>query len=206
MFANDLYVRPLVQRMQISEAQHKTAGELVNLIAERLGSGRAVHPQTAIASSARLAGSLLLRSFNLNINGVKPGTVVLSNEANEQGPQLVNIFGSMMQHFGVQLDPAKLGGDQKPGGDPELTILQSLSLLQDEAMGIARKNAIPLSEAAQAAAMATAFIAKECAKDVGAETAFNIAVYGFIEGSKTSPPHPASPPISGDKKPWYKLW
>ncbi|RBP48257.1 hypothetical protein DES53_1011058 [Roseimicrobium gellanilyticum] len=192
--------------MQISEAQHKTAGELVELIAARLGSGRAVHPHTAIASSARLAGSLLLRSFNLNIHDVTPGTVVLSNEANEQGPQLVNIFGSLLQHFGVQFDPAKLGGDHKRGEDPELTTLQSLSLLQDEAMEIARKNAVPLKEAAHAAAMATAFIAKECTKDVGAETAFNIAVHGFIEGSKTSPPHPASPSVSGEKKPWYKLW
>lgn len=192
--------------MQISEAQHTTAGNLVDLIARRLGSGRAVHPQTAIASSARLAGSLLLRSFNLNINGVKPGTVVLSYEANEQGPQLVNLFGSMLQHLGVQLDSAKLGGNQNYGEDLELTILQSLSMLQDEAMEIARKNAVPLSEAAYAAAMATAFIAKECVNDIGAETAFDIAVYGFIEGSKTSPPHLASPSISEDKKPWYKLW
>jgi hypothetical protein len=199
--------------MQISEAQNKTAGELVDLIAKRLGSGRAVHPQTAIASSARLAGSLLLRSFNLNIHGVNPGTVILSHEANEQGPQLVNIFGSMLQHFGVQLDPAKLGWDQKYGEGLELTTLQSLSLLQDEAMEIARKNAVPLKESAHAAAIATAFIAKECVKDVGVEAAFNIAVYGFLEGSKTAPPQPASPSISEaptsiaeGKKPWYKFW
>ena len=55
-------------------------------------------------------------------------------------------------------------------------------------MSIARANGLELKEAAHAAAMATAFIVKECAKDIGAETSFNIAAYGFIEGCKTVPP------------------
>ena len=49
-------VTPLTH-MHISEAQHKTAGEFVDLVASKLGSGRAVHPETAIASAARLAGT-----------------------------------------------------------------------------------------------------------------------------------------------------
>jgi hypothetical protein len=42
-------------------------------------------------------------------------------------------------------------------------------------------------EAAQAAAVATALLIRHCAKILDANVAFGIAVYGFIEGSKTAP-------------------
>jgi len=192
--------------MQITEAQNKVAGQLVDLVAESLGAGRAVHPETAIASSARLAGSLLFRSFSLNIQNVEPGTVVLSNEANEQGPQLINILGAMLQHLGVSLDAQKLRKHPKSRGrEPELSVLQSLSLLQEGALKAASEGGLQLKEAAYAAAVATAFIVKECAKDIGSEIGFNIATYGFIEGTKTAPPR-LGPERGAEKKPWYKLW
>ena len=200
-------VRPLSQRMQISEAQNKLAGQLVDLVAEALGSGRAVHPETAVACSARLAGSLLLRSFNLNIEKVEPGTVVLSNEANEQGPQLISILGAMLENFGVSLDTKKLDGKPKVRGrDPELSVMESLLLLQDKALSCVSRSGLNLVEASQAAAIATAFIVKECARDIGGEVGFNIAAYGFIEGSKTVPPRPTSGSAQSEKRPWYKLW
>jgi hypothetical protein len=62
-------------------------------------------------------------------------------------------------------------------------------------------------ETAIACAMATAFIVKECARDIGADVAFNIAAFGFVEGSKTVPPALAIdslPPAR--KEPWYRFW
>lgn len=192
--------------MHISEAQNKAAGELVDLVASKPGSGRAVHSETAIASTARLAESLLLRSFNRNIPGAQPGTAVLSHEANEQGPQLISVMSAMLQHFGVSLDQDKLEPSTR-GSTPELSVVESLALLQEDAMHIARKNGLGLKEAATAAAMATAFMVKECARTIGAEVSFNIAVYSFIEGCKTVPPPIAAEPASRkEKKPWYKLW
>lgn len=191
--------------MQISEAQDNAAGEFVELIAARVGRERAIHPQTAIACAARLAGSLLLRSFNLNIAGVEPGSVILSNEANEKGPDLINVAGSMLDSMGVSLDREKLGQAPSEGGEqPRLTVEQSLALLQDEALAIAKQNGLNLEQAAHAAAMATAFIVKESARSVSAEDGFNLAIYGFIEGSKTVPPPAgggAQPPPAGKKKP-----
>ncbi len=55
-------------------------------------------------------------------------------------------------------------------------------------MYIARNNGLGLKEAAQAAAMATAFVVKECSRNLGPEVGFNVAAYGFIEGCKTVPP------------------
>ena len=194
--------------MQISEAQNRTAGELVDLIASKLGAGRAVHSETAIASTARLAGSLLYRSFKLNIQSAQPGTVVLSNEANEEGPQLIGIMSAMLQHFGISLNPQMLSGEQaQRGEEPELSVLESLALLQLEAMRIAENHGLALKEAAAAAAMATAFVVKECATNLSPEVGFNIAAYSFIEGCKTVPPTIA-PKLAprAESKPWYKRW
>jgi hypothetical protein len=194
--------------LHISAAQNKAAGEFVDLVASKLGSGRAVHSETAIASAACLAGSLLFRSFELNVPSAEPGQVVLSNEANEQGPQLIGIMSAMLQHFGVSLAQEKLGGDSaKRGGFPQLSTVESLELLQEDALQIAATNGLNLQEAAQAAAMATAFTVKECAAHLGAEVGFNIAAFGFIEGCKTMPPAVGGkqePPAP--KKPWYKRW
>lgn len=194
--------------MQISAAQNKTAGEFVDLVAGKLGSGRAVHSETAIASTARLAGSLLFRSFKLNVQNALPGTFVLSNEANEQGPQLIEILSVMLQHFGVPLNQKMLdGGASKRGNSPQLSPIESLALLQEDALDIAAQNGLDLKEAAQAAAIATAFIVKECTPALRPEVGFNIAAYGFIEGSKTVPPVIGDKQTAAkEKKPWYKLW
>ena len=112
--------------MQISEAQNKAADELVNLVVSRVGVDRAVHPETAIASAARLAGSLLLRSFNLNIQASEPGVVILSHEANEEGPQLISIMSAILHLFDVSLETEKLGGDPaNRGEEPQLSVVQS---------------------------------------------------------------------------------
>lgn len=175
--------------MQISKAQNKAAAELVDLVAAKLGAGRAVHSETAIASTARLAGSLLFRSFGLSLQGAQPGTVVLSNEANEEGPQLMAIVSAMLQNFGVKLNREMLGGgSQKRGNASQLSTVESLALLQEDAMQIAKNNGLELKEAAWAGAMATAFVVKECASTIPPEVGFNIAAMGFIEGCKTAPP------------------
>ncbi len=194
--------------MEISKAQNKAAGEMFELVAGRVGSDRAVHPETAIASAARLAGSLLFRSFNFQLERQEPGSVVLSDEANEKGPQLIGIMSAVLESFGVSLDHEKFGGESaKYGEEPQLTVVQSLALLQEDAMRIAGENGLGLEEAAQAAAVATAFIVRECAKNIGGEVGSNVAAFGFIEGCKTVPPAIGPAQKSADeKKPWYKMW
>lgn len=211
--------------MSSLEEQNKVAGALVDLVAAAVGSGRAVHPETAIASAARLSGSLLLRSFNFNDQGLEPGSVLLSERANEEGPQLINILSAGLKSFGVNLDTEKLGGSQELRGEaPKLTVVQSLELLQDDALRIASKSGLEPKEAAQCAAMATAFIVKECAQSIGGEVGFNVAMYGFIEGSKTVPPMLRENGLGGGgydstfgidrsklapktkSRPWWRFW
>lgn len=195
--------------MNITQEENATVGELVELIASKVGdSNRAIHPETAISASARLSGSLLLRSFDLNLNVGEPGSVLLSEEANEQGPILINILGGFLSASNIHIDNDKIGGEETQRGEPpRLNTVEALSLLQDEALNICKRNSLSMESSARAAALATAFVVKECSPQIGAETGFNVAIFGFIEGSKTIPPaigDEISTPIG--KKPWYKIW
>lgn len=193
--------------MNISTAQHKAAGELIDLVASKLSSNRAVHPETAIATAARLSGSLLFRSFKLKVQA-QPGTIVLSNEANEEGPELIGIMAAMLRHFQVNLDQERLKEKFSiEENAPRLSLIESLNLLQEDAIRITGENGLALKEAAQSSAIATAFLIKECATNIPPEVGFNIATYGFIEGCKTVPPSMDDNSSSSvEKKPWYKLW
>ncbi len=192
--------------MQISEAQSDAAGQIVDLIVNRLGEGRAVHPETAIASAARIAGSFLLSSFGLELKDCTPGTFVLSEQANEKGPHLVSILGGMLELMKVPLDAQRLNAQPAARGEqPTLNTLETLELFRDGALKIARDKGLTLEEAAQAAAVATAFIVRECSTTIGAEVGFNAAAFGFIEGAKTVPPL-AGVMSARAKWPWYKLW
>lgn len=192
--------------MELNERQNAAAGEFVELVAGRLGSGRAIHPETAIASCARVAGSLMLRSFGLELGNIAPGTVVLSEEANEKGPRLVSILQGFLASNQIELDREKVqASETERGAQPSLSAVQSLELLQAEALRIAEQHALPLDKAAESAALATGFIVMECKDSLGAEVGFNVAVYGFIEGSKTAPPRLGSGK-SHEKKSRFKFW
>ena len=216
--------------MRISESQGAAADALLELVVDRVGTGRAVHPETAIACAARLSGSLLLRSFNLvdgkgvPLEGLPPGAYLLSPQASERTPELIDIMFAVLQCLGVSIDPAKLDGENGlRGEEPMLTTVQVLDLLQTDALSIANSHGLSLEEAALAGALTTAFIVRDCAKDIGAETGINVAAMGFHDGTRTVPPslHPVRAPEGESKqaskqaneqaneqasKPWYKFW
>tara|TARA_A100000171_G_C2065270_1_gene111982 strand:- start:78 stop:644 length:567 start_codon:yes stop_codon:yes gene_type:complete len=188
--------------MEITQNQNKATGEIVDLIASAIGKNREVHSATAIATSARLSGSFLFKSFELKIDDAKPGTAVLSQEANEQGPELINVIGVVLSNMGVTVDNDKMESAEIQ--KTELDFLESLSATQAKANGIMNKHKLNEKEMAVACAMSTAFIIQQCQNDVEVESGFNTAVYGLIEGSKTVPPEITKLPT--EQKKWYKFW
>jgi hypothetical protein len=188
--------------MQITEEQSKAAGLIVELIANTIGNNREIHPGTAIAAAARLAGSFMFRSFNLKLNNVSPGTAVLSQEANEKGPTLINVLGGTLNNFGVNPDPGKMNSASTV--ESNLSFLETLERLQDQAQIIMSQNNLSQEQMAYSCAMATAFIIKECRNDLPPESGFHTAVYGFIEGSKTYPPEYGTSSVK--KKTIFKFW
>lgn len=196
--------------MQATVAQTRAAGQMVDLVVARLGTGRAVHSETAVASVARLAGSLLLRSFRVELRSLPPGTAILLDEADEQTPYLQGTLLAMLRRYGVPISSTPVEPTLADRGDPpELTVVESLARLQDDALLIARSNGLGQKDAAWSAAIATAFVVKECARDLGTDVAVAIASRGFTEGAKTVPPAlrpQAGTPPALRKKPWYKFW
>ena len=188
--------------IQITEQEHKAANAIVELIATELGKNRAVHPVTAISSSARLSGSFMFRSFNFPVKDIAPGNPVLSEEANEKGPVLINILGWGLKNLGINIDNRKLNEFAKE--ESNLNFLDTLNLLQKKAAIIMDQNRLSFEQMAYSCAMATAFIIKECQHDLPVESGFNSAVYGFIEGSKTCPPEFANLPAK--KKSIFRFW
>jgi len=189
--------------MQITKQQHKAAQEIFELIAKELGKNRAVHPATVISSAARLSGSFMFRSFNLQLANGSPGDVVLSVEANEKGPLLINFTGWMLSSLGIDIDKKEL--EDSPMAESDLSLLDSLKLLQNKASEIMSMNKLDYEQMAFSCAMATAFLIKECQHDLAVQSGFNTAIYSFIEGSKTYPPELSSP-AAPRKKSIFTFW
>lgn len=160
---------------------------MAEVFVTRLGKDRGVHSETAIAAAARMAGTMLFRSFGLDTSKMPPGAVVLSNEANEKGPELIDIVVGMMQQYGLQPDQGKLARVDERGEPPKLTVLETQELLEDDLTRVRQQYQLNLEEGAHSCALTTAWLMQECAPKIGLEVGFNIAAYGFIEGSKTVP-------------------
>ncbi len=201
--------------MEITKNQHAAVNDIIEMVVTVIGNGsREIDTTEAISSTARLAGSFLFRSFGFKIDDAKPGTVMLSEEANIKGPQLVSITQAVLQKFGIQIYPSKMSnGNQKQATS---NFVDLIGKLQVPAFEIMKSNDLSYDQMAQCAAIATAFIIQQ-SNNITPEQGFGTAVYHYIEGSKTYPPDfdlkvenkmkarkEAKP---DDKiKPWWKIW
>lgn len=172
--------------MEITKNQNKAVNDIVEMVVSVIGNGsREMDTTEAISSTARLAGSFLFRSFGFKINDAKPGTVMLSEEANTKGPQLVNITHAVLQNFGIQIDNKKMSN-----GNPkhaESNFVDVIGKIQTLALAIMKKNDLSYEQMAQSAAIATAFIIQQ-SSNITPEQGFSTAIYHYIEGTKTFPP------------------
>ena len=172
--------------MEITQPQNDAVGDIVEAVVRVIGKGsREIDTTDAISCTARLAGSFLFRSFGLTVSGASPGTVVLSEEANVKGPQLVNITYAVLQNMGVSIDNNKVSGasDKQPSG----SFVEVIGRLQGPALEIMNKYELSFEQMAQSAAIATAFIIQQSPNFLP-EQGFGTAIYYYIEGTKTYPP------------------
>jgi hypothetical protein len=201
--------------MEITKNQNNAVDDIVEMVVNVIGNGsREIDTTEAISSTARLAGSFLFRSFGFEIRDAKPGTVMLSEEANTKGPQLVNITHAVLQNLGVQIDDQKMAnGNQKPSAS---NFVEVIGKMQVPALEIMNRNELSFEQMAQSAAIATAFIIQQ-SQNITPENGFGMAIYHYIEGSKTNPPDfdlnaQSDPNIKEEKKsdgktkPWWKIW
>ena len=170
-----------------NEQHIKAASVFATITTATLKTERGVHAETAIAGTARMAGTFLFRSFNFPLKETTAGQVVLSEQANEEGPRLIQILGGVLEQMGVKLDKDKLEEAPGPENQPLLDFLETQKRLEPQYAAIQASLGLSLQEAATAAAIATALLIKQTAQILDPHIAFGIAVYGFIEGTKTVP-------------------
>lgn len=170
-----------------SKEQQEAAQQFVDLAISALKNDKGVHAETAIAATARMAGTFLFRSFAFPLPSVTPGQAVFSDAANEQGPKLLQILGSVLAHIGIKLDSSKLGTNQDPDHRPQLDFLSTQKPLEPVFSRTMAALNLSYVEAAESAAIATAALIEKCLSVLDPHIAFGIAAYGFVEGSKTAP-------------------
>jgi hypothetical protein len=162
--------------------------EIVDLIATKIGNEkREIHPETAIASCARLAGLFLFLSCNFNIDNLEQGSILLSEEANDTGCKMLNYLGSEINNYGLQINKKKIG--KKGTEKVTLNYIETLEKIQTPALAIIKKYNLNSNDAILAALKATAFILFNVSAKVDATEGFTIAAHSFVEASKTVPLH-----------------
>lgn len=169
------------------EEQQEPALEFFNATIAFLQDEKGVHLETAIAASARMAGTYLFRSFGFELTDAEPGQAVLSEVANERGPELVNILACVLHENSIAFDDSALEADPGPEHEPHLSFLETQAALEPRYEEIRHCHGLSYENAAHAAAAATAGLIIQGAGVLDPAIAFNIAVYGFIVGSKTVP-------------------
>ncbi len=176
----------------LTQQQIAAAEEFADATLDELETAAGVHPETAVAAAAGMAGSFLLRSFGFDLAHLAPGTAVLSDEANQQGPRLVQILGGVLAHGGVPLDREILGRGPDPDRLSQLDFLAGQAALEAAFLAVGARHRLAPLAAAEAAAAATGFLIQQFAEELDPSIAFGLAVYGFIAGAKTVP-GPAAP-------------
>jgi hypothetical protein len=201
--------------MEITKNQNIAVDDIIEMVVYVMGNGsREIDTTDAISSTARLAGSFLFRSFGFQLNDAKPGDVMLSEEANIKGPQLVNITHAVLLNYGIQIDSEKMDDASQKKASREF--VEAIELIQNPALAIMKKNELSYEQMAQSAAIATAFIIQQ-SKNTTPEEGFRTAIYHYIEGTKTNPPDfdltaqsvpqkDAKQTSDSSKKPWWKIW
>lgn len=189
-----------------TQAQIDASQVMANAVLAGLTNERGVHAETAVSCAARLAGTFMFRSFNFPIApNVKPGNVVLSTEANEHGPQLIQTLGAALARASITIDSSKASAPIPDEHQPHLSLAQTQAVMEPAMRSIAEKYGLSAQQAAHACAIATAAIIQKASGALDPTLAFGIAVYGFIEGSKTMPA-PLAGTAPAASKPWFKFW
>ena len=173
-------------KIQISDETIKASREVYHLLFSKLNSQTGIHVGTFVSAAVRLAGTCLFRSFNFKPIDAKPGACVLSEEADVEVPQLVNLLVSILKSYKVEI---KSNPDLKTPAErlPKLDIVQMQTIFQEEFFGIMKDHHLNLDDSAVAGVVTAAGIIHQTRKNVALPISTGVAMMGFIEGLKTLP-------------------
>src|SRR5262245_269904 len=139
------------------DAQLHASRPIADAIIRALTNERGVHAETAVVAAARMAGTLLFRTFGLPSRDIEPGTPVFSDVANERGPLLVEVLQAGLSGLGVDAS-APVSSEQIGEHPPQLTLLEMQRAIEPAVAAIAASHGLEGESAARACALATAVL------------------------------------------------
>lgn len=173
------------------------------------------HPQTMIACSSRMAGTLMLRSFAGDLGRYQPGHLLNLPQIQERSAHLSTLLNTTLQQLGdvINFDLAQAALDTN--NISRMSLLQTQTEFEPVFTGMANTIGLSLPQAACAACLASAVLVHEAQRKIDLHCAYITAVYGHVEALKTVPAPlrndekldlSAFSPKPAVKKPWYQFW
>ncbi len=165
------------------------AAELLREALRKLvASPQGVHAETLVASAARMAGTMLFRSFGPTGAEPAPGSVVMSDQANQRGPLLMQTMFATLRRLGhSDLDEANLKGARETTALSRLSLAETQQRLEPWYRKTKQVCGLSFAETAGAAAIATALVIHDSGAVLDVHRACAIAVHGMVESLKTVP-------------------
>jgi hypothetical protein len=179
---------PLVSP-EMQKIRYEAAMEFLKVFQEKMPLvGGKPHAGTVISIASRLAGTSLFRSIHKK--DFDPGTVVLSEEANNAYPELLNLFAYYCKQNGIDVIAKPLVQAIPEGDKPLMDLAQVQTEYQSEYKLMMKKHGLDFLESARAGMIVCSnLFSYHCIvnKDIDPYVATGIVAMGIIEGAKTSP-------------------
>ncbi len=173
--------------MALTRAQTTAAREFAVAAANAFQANGNMHPGTTVAAAARMAGTMLYRTFPFAAQPLPPGQVVLSEEANAAGPTLLALAAQYLSLAGIALEGFRADAEIPLAHRPRFAFLETQRRLEPEFTAIRERNGLGGVEGAHAAAVGTAIVIQVVAKAMPPAVGLAIAAVAFVEGTKTAP-------------------
>jgi hypothetical protein len=189
---------------EMQKKRYDAAREFMKAFQEKIPLiGGKPHAGTVLSIAARLAGTSLFRSINKK--DFMPGMIILSDEVNQEYPQLLNQFAFYCKQNGmdVMAKPLVTGFSEKD--KPRMDVKQVQAVYQDQYDEIMKKHGLDYLNGARAGMVVCSMVFQyHCtvAKDIDPYVATGIIAMGVVEGAKTAPPplnHGALKPASASE-------
>lgn len=166
-----------------------------------------VHVDTLLSSLGRMAGSMMYRTFGFREDIAAPGSPVLSDLANTEGPKLMNMMLDTLRSLGHDLNDNNINRDYLSAEYTHLSFKEAHDRLAPVFLNYCQQTKTPIIEGAYAGAVALAQLIHEARDVLSVDKGAALAIHGFVEGTKTVPFPVVGIPAEGEKKkPWYKIW
>lgn len=147
-----------------------------------------IHAETIISAASRMAGTMLFRSFGLDDSKLEPGSVLMSEQADQQGPGLVDAVFEVLKQLGHDgIDAAALDAAADKPAPPRLSLAENQSTLNPWYRKIMETSELSNREMALASAIATATLIHDCESVLDVPAGCLVAINGIVEGTKTVP-------------------